>query len=148
VLPQTKSVNPMSARADNGHRGNASGALMAQNGVLHRRKSAWSPLYQMLHDAWMSAIVREPETDLKVLNRVYGLSIRSWCVNLSWGQVNFLLHFSIIPEMINDGSSPSENLYCDPMVRCFPVTLVSLICNPTRRNLTRSGGKVCGLSKY
>ena len=29
--------------ADNGHRGNASGALMAQNGVLHRRKSAWSP---------------------------------------------------------------------------------------------------------
>jgi len=43
-------------RADNGHRSNASGALMSQNRLLHRRRSAWSPVCRTLPKVTSSAI--------------------------------------------------------------------------------------------
>jgi hypothetical protein len=37
--------------ADSGHRFNLSGAMMAQNPMLHRRKSAWSPYFSFINGA-------------------------------------------------------------------------------------------------
>lgn len=82
---------------------------MAQNRVLHRCKSAWSPKWRMLHRPRVSAIISKPKTFINCLGFERGL----------WQR--YKRRFAQVPKTRVFGAAPPP-----PLFYMFPICITSV----------------------